>query len=161
MKTAYSKTEFQWLVQKESRNMVGQEQARRRRAEVALEAAVTEVGTAQQGKTMAEMEAEKAQHMLELEVKLRQQISKEKDQVCIHCLDTHRLSHHSQLGAMLCTCGHSTHHRTLNRNRLVTGKLSCLNCCVLSSLCFHGTGASWRCSFHDKELSKQLHTVPL
>ena len=65
--------------------MVSQEQARRRRAEVALEAAVTEVGTAQQGKTMAEMEAEKAQQMLELEVKLRQQISKEKDQVLFSC----------------------------------------------------------------------------
>lgn len=70
------------LLQKESKNMVGQEQARRRRAEVALEEAVKEVGTAQKGKTLAEMEAEKAQHMLELEVKLRQQISKEKDQVC-------------------------------------------------------------------------------
>jgi hypothetical protein len=72
---------FEVLLQRESKNMVGQEQARRRRAEVALEAAVTEVSTAQQGKTMAEMEAEKTKHMLELEVKLRQQISKEKDQV--------------------------------------------------------------------------------
>jgi poly-D-alanine transfer protein DltD len=70
-------------LQAESKNLVGQEQARRRRAEVALEEAVKEVASAKKDKQLAEMAAEEAQRMLELEVKLRQQLAKEKDQVTI------------------------------------------------------------------------------
>eukprot|EP00892_Ulva_mutabilis_P003753 jgi/Ulvmu1/174/UM001_0178.1 len=74
-------------MQAEFRRQVAQEQALRRRSELQMREAVNEVASASKDKQLAKMKAEDAQRMMELEVKLRTQLAREKDQVVQQLLD--------------------------------------------------------------------------
>lgn len=75
-----SQLSMEIVPQSQCKQQVSQEQALRRRAELQMQEAIKEVASSTKDKQLAELQAEDARRLLELEVKLRTQLAHEKDQ---------------------------------------------------------------------------------